>query len=91
MYPTYPRSSAGTKPASIALVGAGEFGATFAAQVRRIPDLRLRLVCDRDTARSETALLRAGYQRRKQPSAPAGQRLSRRWSADRSPSWTIWR
>ena len=61
MYPTHPRSPAGTKPASIALVGAGEFGATFAAQVRRIPDLRLRLVCDRDAARSEAALLRAGY------------------------------
>ncbi|MFO4987014.1 hypothetical protein RCK87_25065, partial [Salmonella enterica subsp. enterica serovar 1,4,[5],12:i:-] len=29
--------------------------------VRRIPDLRLRLVCDRDAARSEAALLRAGY------------------------------
>ena len=61
MYPTHPRSPAGTKPASIALVGAGEFGATFAAQIRRIPDLRLRLVCDRDAARSESALLRAGY------------------------------
>ena len=62
MYPSYPQSSAGEKPASIALVGAGEFGATFAAQVRRIPDLRLRLVCDRDSARSEAALRRAGYQ-----------------------------
>ncbi|KRE15881.1 hypothetical protein ASE63_16825 [Bosea sp. Root381] len=37
---------------SCALVGAGEFGATFAAQVRRIPSLRLDVICDRDVERA---------------------------------------
>ncbi|MDJ1158660.1 flagellar biosynthesis protein FlgA [Chelatococcus sp. SYSU_G07232] len=46
---------------SVALVGAGEFGATFAAQVRRIPSLALRLVCDRDRTRALGALAAAGY------------------------------
>ena len=48
-------------PGSVALVGAGEFGATFLAQARRIPDLDVRLVCDRDPQRAHAALRRAGY------------------------------
>ena len=46
---------------AVALVGAGEFGATFAAQVRRVPQLKLQLVCDRDRRRARTALTAAGY------------------------------
>jgi len=43
------------------LVGAGEFGATLIAQARRVPALRLKLVCDLDTSRARAALSRAGY------------------------------
>jgi predicted homoserine dehydrogenase-like protein len=46
---------------AVALVGAGEFGATFAAQVRRVPQLALRLVCDRDRQRARAALAGAGF------------------------------
>ena len=46
---------------AVALVGAGEFGATFASQVRRIEGLTLRLICDRDPARARVALLAAGH------------------------------
>ena len=46
---------------AVALVGAGEFGATFVAQARRVPDLDVRLVCDRDPQRAGAALRRAGY------------------------------
>jgi predicted homoserine dehydrogenase-like protein len=53
----------GGNPISVALVGAGEFGATFAAQVRRIPALRLALVCDRDPDRARVALETGGYSR----------------------------
>jgi predicted homoserine dehydrogenase-like protein len=45
----------------VALVGVGEFGATFAAQVRRVPQLGLGLVCDRDRGRALAALAAAGY------------------------------
>lgn len=47
----------------VALVGAGEFGATFAAQVRRISALTLSVVCDRDLARAQRTLAQAGYAR----------------------------
>ena len=50
-------------PIPVALVGAGEFGATFAAQVRRIPALRLALVCDRDPDRARATLENGGYPR----------------------------
>jgi predicted homoserine dehydrogenase-like protein len=49
------------KPILVALVGAGEFGATFAAQVRRVPALRLGVVCDRDPGRARAALEAGGY------------------------------
>ena len=42
------------------LVGAGEFGATFLAQARRIAGLHVRLVCDRDPERARAALAAAG-------------------------------
>jgi predicted homoserine dehydrogenase-like protein len=48
-------------PAAVALVGAGEFGATFAAQVRCIPSLRLTAVCDVDVSRAVQSLKNAGY------------------------------
>jgi predicted homoserine dehydrogenase-like protein len=51
------------RPVPVALVGAGEFGATFAAQVRRVPALRLGVVCDRDRARARAALEAGGYPR----------------------------
>ena len=44
-----------------ALVGAGEFGATLVAQSRRIPELALAAVCDRDVARAKAALAAGGY------------------------------
>ncbi len=53
-----------TQPMSgiaVALVGVGEFGATFAAQARRIPGLSLRLVCDADPGRARRALEGAGH------------------------------
>lgn len=46
---------------AVALVGAGEFGATFTSQVLRVDGLALRLVCDRDPDRARAALLAAGY------------------------------
>ena len=53
--------TATTEIIGIALVGAGEFGATFVAQARRLPALQVRLVCDLDPARAQAALRRAGY------------------------------
>ena len=53
--------TATTEIIGIALVGAGEFGATFLAQARRLPALRVRLVCDLDPERAQAALRRAGY------------------------------
>ena len=51
----------GHQPIGVALVGAGEFGATFLAQARRIPELAVRLVCDRDPERAAEAARSAGY------------------------------
>jgi predicted homoserine dehydrogenase-like protein len=48
------------RPIVVGLVGAGEFGATFLAQARRIPGLDVRFVCDRDPARARAALAAAG-------------------------------
>ncbi len=56
-----PQTSAAPGRGRVALVGAGEFGATFAAQVRRIPALRLSVVCDRDLVRARSALDGAGF------------------------------
>ena len=49
------------RPITLALVGAGEFGATFLAQARRLPDLEVRIVCDLDARRARQAVLAAGY------------------------------
>lgn len=43
------------------LVGAGEFGASFVAQARRMPDFETRVICDRDAARARKALQAAGF------------------------------
>ena len=47
---------------SVGLVGAGEFGATFAAQLRRIPGIALSLICDTDRTRAWNALTAAGHE-----------------------------
>jgi len=61
MHPLQPNASMPNQPVAVALVGAGEFGATFAAQARRIPALDLRVVCDRDVVRAQNALLSGGF------------------------------
>lgn len=45
---------------SAALVGAGEFGASFIGQARRTPRLEPRVVCDLDLARARKAALAGG-------------------------------
>jgi predicted homoserine dehydrogenase-like protein len=49
------------RPVRAGLVGAGEFGATFLAQARRMPQLEGIAVCDRDLGRARAALLAAGH------------------------------
>jgi predicted homoserine dehydrogenase-like protein len=44
-----------------ALVGAGQFGATFVAQTRRIAGLRTAAICDLDLGRARAAAAAAGY------------------------------
>lgn len=53
--------SASEGPIRAGLVGAGEFGATFLAQARRMQDLEGIAVCDRDLERARGALLAAGH------------------------------
>lgn len=43
------------------LVGAGEFGASFVAQARRMPHFEAQIICDRDGERARKALRAAGY------------------------------
>lgn len=50
------------EPVPVALVGAGEFGATFAAQIRRADGLELRVACDRNPEAAAAALIARGYQ-----------------------------
>jgi len=45
----------------VGLVGAGEFGATFVAQARRMSGLRVVAICDRDTRRAHSAAVAAGH------------------------------
>jgi predicted homoserine dehydrogenase-like protein len=45
----------------VGLVGAGEFGATFIAQARRIPGLGVPAICDRDGDRAVAAARSAGF------------------------------
>lgn len=50
----------GARPVEVALVGAGEFGRTFLSQVRAVPGMRGRVVCDRDGARAVETLRAIG-------------------------------
>ena len=43
------------------LVGAGEFGASFVAQTRRMAHFQTLVICDRDAERARKALRLAGY------------------------------
>jgi predicted homoserine dehydrogenase-like protein len=52
---------ASATPLPVGLVGAGEFGATFVAQARRIHSLDVIAVCDRDTTRARAAAIAAGH------------------------------
>jgi len=54
-------SSFQDQPVAVALVGAGQFGATFIRQGTRIPGLQIKLVCDLDRDRARAAVLAAGY------------------------------
>lgn len=47
--------------APVGLVGAGEFGATFVAQARRMPALQVAGLCDRDIDRARAAARAAGF------------------------------
>ena len=49
------------RPITVALVGAGRFGATVAAQVGQMPGLHLTAVCDIRPANARDALRSAGY------------------------------
>jgi len=55
------RGLAAGKAARAALVGAGEFGATFIAQTRRMDGLEVVAVCDRDPQRAQRAALAGGF------------------------------
>lgn len=44
------------------LVGAGEFGASFVAQTRRMPLFETCVICDRDAERARKALRLAGFE-----------------------------
>ena len=54
----------------VGLVGAGEFGATFVAQARRMSGLRVVAICDRDADRARASAVAAGH-------APDGIRVCR--------------
>ena len=45
---------------SVALIGAGQFGATFIRQCTQIADMDIKLVCDLDPGRALAAVLAAG-------------------------------
>jgi predicted homoserine dehydrogenase-like protein len=47
--------------APVGLIGAGEFGATFVAQAKRMAGLEVIAICDRDTTRARSAALAAGH------------------------------
>lgn len=52
-----------SRPIRAGLVGAGEFGRTFIAQMRRAPNLEMRAACDREAARAVEAFVGAGMPR----------------------------
>jgi predicted homoserine dehydrogenase-like protein len=47
-------------PVEAALIGVGEFGASLIAQGQRMPSLKVRVLCDQDTARAQSAAIAAG-------------------------------
>jgi len=49
------------QPAGVGLVGAGEFGATFMAQIGRMPSLKMIAVCDQNTQRAVKAAIGVGF------------------------------
>ena len=49
------------QPAGVGLVGAGEFGATFMAQIGRMPSLKMIAVCDQNTQRAVQAAIGVGF------------------------------
>jgi predicted homoserine dehydrogenase-like protein len=53
--------STGGAPAPVGLVGAGEFGATFVAQARRMQALRVAAICDQNLQRAQAAAHGAGF------------------------------
>jgi predicted homoserine dehydrogenase-like protein len=53
---------AGGPAASVGLVGAGEFGATFVAQARRMPQLQVAAICDQNVERARKAAQDAGFE-----------------------------
>lgn len=55
------RRAAEDRPITVALVGAGRFGTTVAAQVGQMPGLRLAAVCDIRPENAREALHAAGY------------------------------
>lgn len=55
------RRAAEDRPITVALVGAGRFGTTVAAQVGQMPGLRLAVVCDIRPESAREALHAAGY------------------------------
>ena len=75
--------NAAQAPAAVALVGAGEFGATFAAQVRCIPSLRLAAVCDVDVSRASASLTDIGYPSEQIEICDSNQRALHAIGADR--------
>ena len=54
------KPSAPDRVISAALVGAGEFGASFIGQARRAPHIEPRVVCDLDIGRARKAALAGG-------------------------------
>ncbi len=54
------RQGASERVISAALVGAGEFGASFIGQARRAPQIETRVVCDLDIGRARKAALAGG-------------------------------
>ena len=50
-------------PIEAGLIGAGEFGRTFLAQMRCVPNIRARVACDRDVTRAVAAFESVGIDR----------------------------
>lgn len=53
------------KPVTVCLMGAGQFGASFARQAKKIPNLRLRAVCSLEIKDCKEALILSGIEESK--------------------------